>query len=197
MGPFDRNNQGAFPIGDAMLGPQSAVADVGSGVELSRGGNLPGLEGALNQSQEPVVQHSSTGLNTPLGSSGLTDENISMWGKLKAGLNQKMGSMEDLSVGQSLGLGALSTGLKVAGAIGQINDEHATKMEAMRDDFDRQFENIEYESMRYEVAQEAQAVEDLIRQMNNVKAQNQGVASQTLSNQTQQFTRDPDRGGLV
>tara|TARA_R110000787_G_scaffold5480_3_gene20060 strand:+ start:4432 stop:5004 length:573 start_codon:yes stop_codon:yes gene_type:complete len=187
----------SFNFQNDTLGAQDATAEIGGMDEGGRGindGNLAGLDTALTSGQEPVVQHQNS-LNSPVPK--ITGDQMSMWGKFKAGLKEKTGGEGSMTAGQTLALGAASTALQTAAAVGEINRDHAIKMAAMQDDFDRAYGDMEYEEMRFGVAQEAQNVDRMIQEMNNIKAQNQGVASQTLQNQSQQFTRDPSSGGLL
>jgi hypothetical protein len=187
----------SFNFQNDMLGPQDATVEsggMGAGGRLTNDGNLAGLDTALSSTNEPVVGHTSS-LNSSVPK--ISGDQLSMWGKLKAGLKENTGGGGSLTAGQSLALGTASTALQTASAIGEINREHAIQMEAMRDDFDRAYGDIEYEELRFGVAQEAQNVDRMIQEMNNIKRQNQGVASQTLQNQTQQFTRNPSTGGLL
>ena len=187
----------SFNFPTDMLGPKLATAQVGGGMEtggaLTNDGNLQGLSSAL----ENPTPRESVSLNTPASSIGVSNDQINLWGKLKAGLGKKVGGEGSLTLGQHVGLSAVSAGLQTVAKLGEINREHDAAMEAMRDDFDRQFANIEYESLRYRTAKEAQDTKDVIARIHAIKKQTQGMASQTRENQTQQFTRDPRTGGLL
>ena len=113
------------------------------------------------------------------------------------GAKSKAGVGDDLSTEQALGLGAASTALQTAAAFGANRDAHAAALDRMRDDFDRAFGSVEFDQMLWETQQENNSTRELIQIMNETKRQNQGAASQTLTNQTQQFTRDPSTGGVI
>ena len=189
---------------EANLGARSAVADVSdTGISRGPGAGLADIGPAL---ETPVGSTGDIGSDTPppslnsdfgAGQKSIGD-GMSFMQQLKAGLGQSKATADkDMTVGTSLALGAASTALQTVASIGEIKDQSRAELEAMRDEFDRAFTDMEFTANLRDTRREMVEVDRVIQMANNIKQQNQGVASQTLQNQTQQFTRSPSSGGLL
>jgi len=123
-------------------------------------------------------------------------------GGLGKTLNMKLSEFDksfkdDMTVGQMLGLQAASAGLQTLGGIQNINDATSDRLDVMKDEFDMAFGANEFVGRRRDMAQEQQAVDDIMNQLAELEKLDQIASTQTLSNQRQLFPRNTNTGGRV
>ena len=102
-----------------------------------------------------------------------------------------------LTTGQAVGLGALSTGLELAGSIMNTRASEKDQMDAMRSQFDLAFGSQEFDHNMILAQKEFDNTLRLIETLSSVNRQGAGAEADTIASQRQRFVRDPQTGALL
>lgn len=108
------------------------------------------------------------------------------------GLNKKASDFgKDMTVGQTLALGAASTGLQMAGELHDIKAREKDALNQIKDEFDLRFGSQEFDGQRLAIKQEHDSIDQMLAILDNIDAQASEVPAQTLQSQQQTFIRNP------